>query len=86
MSQVIVDTATAIRVRRAVGIQVTIINPTGSAGTIFFDADPNRLNASAPGVAPSGTPLIAGAQVQIENFRGEMWFRAAQITFIEVLP
>jgi len=86
MSQVIVDTATAVRVRRAVGIQVTIINPTGSAGTVFYDADPNRLNAAVAGTAPSGTPLIAGAQVQIENFRGEMWFRAAQITFIEVLP
>lgn len=86
MSQFVVDATTAVRVRRSVGVQVTFINPAGSAGTVFYDSEPNRLNATAPGVVPNGTPLAVGTQIQIENFKGEMWFRAAQNTLIEILP
>ena len=84
MSQLVVDSITAVRVRRPIGIQVTLINQ--SATDVFYDREPNRLNASVAGAVPSGTKLAATTGiVQLENFPGEMWFRSATPTTIEVV-
>lgn len=75
----------AIRIRRPQGASVTLINQ--SAIDVYFDAEPGRLNASAPGTTPNGTKLAAnGGEKEFENFPGSMWFRAIANTSIEVQP
>lgn len=75
----------AVPVRRTPGATVTFINQ--SAVDVYFDRDPNRLNACLPAAVPDGTKLVAaGGQLQWANFPGTLWFRAAAQTTIEVQP
>lgn len=83
--RLIVPSDTAIPVRREVGKTVTFINQ--SATDVYLDSDYQRLNASVEGVAPDGTKLVAaGGQIQITNYPGVYYMRAATRTVIEVQP
>ena len=85
MPQFQVDSLSAVPLRRQKGIQVTIVNQ--AVADVFMDKEPNRLNTTPPGVPPSGTRIAGGGgQVQIQPYPGEMWFRAANPTTIEVQP
>lgn len=78
-----VDSISAVPLRRRKGSQVTLVNQ--SATDVFMDTEPNRLNTTNPGVAPSGTKIAnSGGQVQFQPYPGEMWFRAATPTTLEV--
>lgn len=84
------DRATALR--RQKGTQVTIVNQ--SAVNVYMSDDPQQLNGTAFGVAPNGMLIAAFAagppptagQVQIDNFKGVVWLRAAAQTIVEVYP
>lgn len=75
----------AIAIRRPKGSTVTLVNQ--SAVNVFIDSDYNRLNASLAGAIPSGTLLAAaGGQVQITDYPGVYYARAAVETTLEVQP
>jgi hypothetical protein len=81
----IVDALTATPIRRQKGSQVTLVNQL--AVDVYFDFNRERLNASAPGVVPAGTKLVATTgSIQIDNFPGVVWTRAVSQTSIEVQP
>jgi hypothetical protein len=47
--------------------------------------DERHVRVTAPGVVPNGTLLKAnGGEKEFEIYLGEVWFRAAQETQIEV--
>jgi hypothetical protein len=87
MAQVAVPIESAIKVVRESGSKVTLLNQ--SVIDVYFDTDPQRLNASQPGVAPLlGSKLVAnGGEYTVNNWplRG-FWFRSAIATTIEVQP
>lgn len=82
----------AVPLRRQKGIQVTIVNQ--SAVDVYFDFDPQRINGPFIGGVPDGTRIAAFAagppategQVQLDNFPGVVWLRAAAATQVEVQP
>lgn len=85
MAQELVPAENAKPIRRQRGSQVTLVNQ--SAVDVYFDFNPNRLNATPVGVAPSGTKLLATTgSIQIDSFPGVIWVRAATPTQIEVQP
>jgi hypothetical protein len=85
MAKFNVDDKNAVALRRKAGITITLVNQ--SATDVYFDRYPERLNASATGVAPAGMKLAAsGGQLQYPNFPGVLWFRAAAKTSIEAVP
>lgn len=72
-------------IRRPPGSQVTLVNQ--SAVDVYFDFNPNRLNATPAGSVPSGTKIAATTgQIQIDSFPGVIWVRAATATQIDVQP
>lgn len=82
---VIVSTDRANLIRRPAGSTVTFVNQ--SAVDVYVDSDPARLNASVAGGTPSGIKIAAtGGQVQISDFPGFIYARAATATTIDVLP
>jgi hypothetical protein len=85
MPQEIVPIDRSRPIRRAVGSTVTFVNQ--SAVDVYFDYNPNRLNAALAGVVPDGTKLIAaGGQVQWSQYPGVIFVRAVTLTFLEVQP
>lgn len=82
----------AAPLRRMRGTQVTLVNQ--SAVDVYFDFDAQRINGPFIGGVPDGTRIAAAAvgppptegQVQIDNFPGVVWLRAAAATQIEVQP
>jgi hypothetical protein len=83
--RVIIPTNIALPIRRPRGSTVTFVNQSGT--DVFIDSDYSRLNATVAGVPPDGTRLVnAGGQVQITNYPGVMYARAAAITELEVQP
>ena len=80
-----VDDENAVALRRKAGIAITLINQ--SAVDVYMSREPAQLNASATGATPAGAKLAAsGGQLQDPTFPGELWFRAASKTTIEVIP
>lgn len=84
MPILIVPTESAVPVRRPRGQQLVIVNQ--STVNVYFDEEPQRLNASTPLVEPmEGTKLAAnGGEYTWTLFPGVMWFRAPTYTQIEV--
>lgn len=82
---VLVPTDRANLIRRQQGSTVTLVNQ--SATDVYVDSDPARLNATVAGGTPSGIKLAAnGGQVQITDFPGFIYVRAAAETTVDVLP
>jgi hypothetical protein len=85
MPFLIVSSDIAVKVWRPKGSNVTLINQSGV--DVFFDREPSRLNATAPGTVPNGSKLAAnGGEKEFDNWPGAMWFRAISNTTIEVQP
>lgn len=85
MPVVMVSSDVAIKVWRPKGASVTLINQ--STVDVYFDREPGRLNASAPGSTPSGTKLAAnGGEKEFRDWPGSMYFRSISNTTIEVQP
>lgn len=83
--KLIVPADQAVPVDRPVGSTVTFVNQGGT--DVYIDSDFQRLNASIAGVAPDGTKLVnGGGQIQITNYPGRYYLRAASNTTIEVQP
>lgn len=85
MPDLVVPAAYAVPLRRKAGTEVTLANQ--SAVDVYFDRNPMRLNKTAVGVAPEGTriPNTTGF-IQLTEFPGLLWFRAAADTVLEVQP
>lgn len=80
-----VDDDTAVALRRAPGITITMVNQ--SATDVYFSREPDKLNRSKKGAVPAGMKLAATTgQLQYPNFPGVVWLRAAAQTTIEVVP
>lgn len=85
MPSLLVPSDFAAPIRRQKGIQLTIINQ--SAVDAYVDDDANRLNNKGPGSIPEGTKIAnGGGQIQISDFKGLIWIRAATPTQVEVQP
>lgn len=87
MPKITVPIENAIPIRRKVGETVTLIN--FSATDCYIDFDAGRLNATAPGVVPSGSKIASGGgQLQITNLPepGVIWARAAVQMDLDVQP
>lgn len=87
MPQEVVTADIARAIRRTPGSTVTFINQ--GATDVYFDSNPGRLNASAPGSVPSGTKIAnTGGQIQFASYpdNGVVWVRAATQTTLEVQP
>lgn len=81
----VVPSDIAAPVRRTKGSTVTFVNQ--SATDVYVDSDYQRLNATVQGAAPDGTKLAAnGGQLQVTDYPGLLWVRAATQTTIEVQP
>lgn len=81
--QFIVGATQATPLRRRQGSNVTLVNQ--GAVDVYCDENPNRLNSTVTGAVPSGTEIAAGGgQLQYSSYPGVLWFRAAQVTTIEV--
>jgi len=83
--KLVVPTGYPVPIRRPRGSTVTILNQ--SATDVYIDTDPNRLAATVAGAVPSGTKIDATTGViQLIDFPGEYWIRAAAETTVEVTP
>jgi len=83
--QQIIPADQACAIRRRKGITITFVNQ--STIDVYVDDEPARLNQSAVGAVPSGTKIInGGGELQVSQFKGIIWARAATQTTLEVQP
>jgi hypothetical protein len=74
----------AVKVERAVGESVLLVNQSGT--DVYFDSDVMRMNRTAPGVVPDGTKIAAGGSQVINSWSVPLYFRAVAATTLEVQP
>jgi hypothetical protein len=67
---------------------VTILLNNQSAVDVYYDSNPNRLNATVAGDVPDGSKLAAHSSLPIASTQDNsaIWFRAATETQIDIQP
>jgi hypothetical protein len=67
---------------------VTILLNNQSATDVYYDSNPNRLNATVAGAVPDGSKLAAHTSISIASTQDNsaLWFRSATETQIDIQP